>query len=115
VKRGEGLRDGRRWKRHRVAVPVGFENGTGTSCDISGTGICFETDQSFTPGAPIEFTMTFTHAFPEGPTQMCCHGTVVRVEQRRRKSRVAVAITYLMFPASTTDALKRAGAPGLEA
>ena len=113
MSRTRGRRDRRQWKRYRLAVPLGFANGTGMSRDISGTGISFETDQAFTPGAPIDFTMTFAHAFAEGPTQLCCHGTVVRVDRRLGKSRVAALITdlYLSRPHHPSVAARRAAVP----
>jgi PilZ domain-containing protein len=79
--------------RYRVALPAELEaDGTGQTRDMSASGVFFETDQSFSPGAPISLSLTFA-----GGVRVQCEGQVVRVERGEGKAGVAVALTSYRF------------------
>jgi hypothetical protein len=86
-----------------VAMPVSLEGGSGVTCDVSPSGISFEADRAFALGESIAFSLLLEHADPRGPLRFCCRGEVVRMERRKRRVRVAVAITaYRLEPAVPT-------------
>jgi hypothetical protein len=82
----------RQAKRISVALPVELERGKGITRDVSVSGVFFETDLSFSLGAPINFCLVLEHVDQGGPIRLRCHGTIVRVERRNGKVGVAVAI-----------------------
>jgi hypothetical protein len=84
---------------HRISVPllVELEGGSGITRDVSAHGVYFETDHSFAPGAPITFSLLLEHGALHGPFRLHCQGQVVRVERRRAKTGVAVAIDSVRF------------------
>ena len=89
--------EGRREPRHRGKLPVELESGKGVTRDFSGSGVFFETDRSFTPGQPIEFTLVLEHIDPERPVRLRCKGEIVRVEESGEKIGVAAAINSYTF------------------
>lgn len=95
--------------RHQGKLPVKLKDCKGITRDFSSSGIFFETDRSFSPGQPIEFTIMLEYADPRGPIQMECRGEIVRVEESGQKIGVAAAIHSYSFeelkrdnPLSTT-------------
>jgi hypothetical protein len=102
--------DKRRATRYQVALPVQLESGNGSTRDISTSGIFFETEESFSPGAEIRFSAVLEHAVPGGPVRLRCEGQIVRVERREGKVGVAATITSYQFeplePHDTTSAGK---------
>jgi hypothetical protein len=76
-----------------VAIPVQLENGCGVTCDVSPSGINFETDRVFALGETIAFSLLLEHADPRGAIRFCCRGEIVRMERRHGRVRVAVGIT----------------------
>jgi hypothetical protein len=86
--------------RHQGKLPVklkGASSITGITRDFSSSGIFFETDRSFSPGQPIEFTIMLEYADPAGPIQMKCRGEIVRIEESGQKIGVAAAIHSYSF------------------
>lgn len=93
----------RRAPRHLGALPVELEGGKGITRDFSSSGIFFETDRSFSPGQPIEFTIMLEHADPAGPIRMKCRGEIVRVEESGQKIGVAATINSYSFEELPND------------
>ena len=87
----------RRAPRHEGKLPVKLKGGQGITHDFSSSGIFFETDRSFSPGQPIEFTIILKHADPAGPIRMKCRGEIVRVEGNGEKIGVAATIDMYSF------------------
>jgi len=58
--------------RYKGKVPVEFKSGKGLTRDFSASGICFDTDRSFFPGQPLEFTLILEHIDPAGPVRVKC-------------------------------------------
>lgn len=83
--------------RHQGKLPVKLKGVQGITRDFSGSGIFFETDRSFSPGQPIEFTIMLEYADPEGPVQVKCRGEIVRVEESGQKIGVATTIDSYSF------------------
>jgi hypothetical protein len=83
----------RQARRYRVALPAEVDSdGTGQTRDMSASGVFFETDQSFSPGAPISLSLTFA-----GGVRVHCEGQVVRVQRGEGNLGVAVALTSYRF------------------
>ena len=78
--------------RYRVALPVELEGGSGQTRDASASGVFFETDQSFSPGAPISLALVFG-----GGLRVQCEGQVVRVEPVGARVGVAIALMSYRF------------------
>jgi hypothetical protein len=89
--------DRRRAARFRIAIPVEVEGGTGTTQDVSLSGVFFETDQSFAPGEQINLVMVLERASPGRPVRLECEGRIVRVSRVDRRIGVAVAISAYKF------------------
>lgn len=87
----------RREPRHSGNLPVELESGEGVTRDFSGSGVFFETDRSFSPGQPIEFTMVLEHIDPVSPVRLKCRGEIIRVEKSGEKIGVAAAIHSYTF------------------
>jgi len=87
----------RQAQRISVALPVELERGKGVTRDVSASGVFFETDLLFSPGAPITFCLVLEHVTSVGPIRLRCQGTIVRVERRNGKVGVAVAIESHRF------------------
>ncbi len=79
--------DRRRAERFPMRVPVSFGGGTGTTHDVSGLGVFFETDYPFEVGSTIDFTLVVPDT-----SNVQCHGTIVRMTQIREHFGVAVEI-----------------------
>lgn len=91
----------RRAERFKGAIPIELKDGRGLSRDFSTDGIYFETDQSFSIGEHIDFTMQLDHADQANPLRVRCQGKVVRLEAAFGMSGVAVAITTHQFEVGT--------------
>jgi len=84
--------DQREAPRFPGAVPVITESGKGITRDLSGSGIFFETDGSFSPGQTIEFSLVLEHLYPDRPVCLKCKGAIVRIENSGQKIGVATTI-----------------------
>jgi hypothetical protein len=78
--------------RYCVEIPVELDDRRGRTHDVSASGVFFEIDEPFAPGALIRFVLVFG-----GGLRVRCEGEIVRVEQREGKLGVAVAITSHRF------------------
>ncbi len=83
--------DKRREERVPAILPVMLGNTTGTTCDVSASGMFFETSATFAPGETISFTVEFDT--PGGKRMLKCRGDIVRTEIRDPMVGVAVRIT----------------------
>ena len=90
-------RESRREPRHQMALPVEVGCEKYTSRDVSSSGIFFETDKSFSPGQPIEFTIVLEHIDPARLVRVQCRGEIVRVEDKGQKLGVAATISSYTF------------------
>ena len=90
----EGLavlrRDGE-GERFKLALPVQLNNGIGTTCDISTSGIFFETESAHSIGDTIRLFLNFEHE------TLQCEARVVRVEPRNGQFGVAVELKSYVF------------------
>jgi hypothetical protein len=83
----------RQAKRYRIALPVELSAGSGITCDVSESGMLFETEQSMAAGENIVFSLVLGQYDRNGAFRLQCRGNIVRVERRSRRSAVAVRIT----------------------
>lgn len=84
-------------KRHQGRLPISMKGGQGISRDFNVSGIFFETDRSFSPGQPIEFSILLEHTVPGPPVRMRCLGEIIRVEETGPKFGVAASIRSYAF------------------
>lgn len=91
--------------RYPLSLDVRLPQGDGVTRDVSSSGVLFETDASFAPGEPLTFTVTLENVNPGVPLELHCQGTIMRVEQRKGKVRVAASIDWYSFDSAmkTTD------------
>jgi hypothetical protein len=82
----------RRMPRYPVGLAVEMEKGKGLTRDISASGIYFETEELYSPGAPIRFTLVLEYSGPT-PLHLSCVGEVLRVDTHGDMFGVAAAIT----------------------
>jgi len=88
----------RRDPRYRLNLAVVLPTGIGETCDISETGVLFETDHSpFRVMDPIEFDLVFL-SLDEDAHYVRCQGMVVRVEPSPVGWRIAAAIDRYTLP-----------------
>jgi len=80
----------RREERVTASLPVILVDAGGSTCDVSASGVFFETDASLVVGETIDFTMEFDA--PGGKRLLKCRGQVLRTEQRAECMGVAVMI-----------------------
>src|SRR5437870_3080395 len=77
----------RKAERFPMRVPLTFGGGGGTTRDISGVGVYFETDYPFEVGSEIEFALVV----PDSMT-VNCRGTIIRVDPIREHFGIAATI-----------------------
>jgi Tfp pilus assembly protein PilZ len=70
---------------------VQLSDGTGTTCDISTSGIFFETERTYSIGDTIQFSLSFERE------TLQCEARVVRVEPRNGQFGVAVELKSYVF------------------
>jgi Tfp pilus assembly protein PilZ len=68
-----------------------LNEGIGTTCDISTSGIFFETEGAYSIGETIRLFLNFEHE------TLQCEACVVRVEPRNGQFGVAVKLTSYVF------------------
>jgi Tfp pilus assembly protein PilZ len=86
-----GFEERRRGQRFKLALPVQLSNGIGTTCDISTSGIFFETENAHSIGDTIRLFLNFEHE------TLQCEARVVRVEPRNGQFGVAVELKSYVF------------------
>jgi hypothetical protein len=96
----------RRVNRFRGGIAVELKNGTGTARDFSASGVYFNTDQSFSPGEPIEFVMLLENSYLGELVRVRCWGKVTRVEPNGEKTGVAAAIASHKFEGTEDPVLE---------
>jgi hypothetical protein len=86
-----GFEERRKGERFKLALPVQLNDGIGTTCDISTSGIFFETESAYSIGDTIRLFLNFEHE------TLQCEACVVRVESRNGQFGVAVELTSYVF------------------
>jgi hypothetical protein len=86
-----GFEERRRGERFKLALAVQLNDGNGTTCDISTSGIFFETESAYAIGDTIRLLLNFEHA------TLQCEARVVRVEPRNGQFGVAVELKSYVF------------------
>jgi PilZ domain len=86
-----GFEERRKGERFKLALPVQLGDGIGTTCDISTSGIFFETAREYSIGDTIRLFLHF-----EAETLQCEAG-VVRVEPRNGQFGIAVELKSYVF------------------
>ena len=81
----------RRGERYRLSLPVQLNHGTGITCDISTSGIFFETESAYAIGNTIRLFLNFEHE------TLQCEAIVVRVESLNRQFGIAVELQSYVF------------------
>lgn len=88
-----GVTDRRRSPRYPLNLSIELDAERGVTRDVSASGVFFETERSYVPGALIQFTLILEYADPAAPLCLDCQGQVVRVEATERRFGVAAVIT----------------------
>ena len=86
-----GFGERRNGERYKLALPVQFNDGIGTTCDISTSGIFFETESAYSIGDTIRLFLNFEHE------TLQCEAGVVRVEPRNGQFGIAVELMSYVF------------------
>ena len=86
-----GFEERRKGERFKLALPVQLNDGIGTTCDISTSGIFFETERAHSIGETIRLSLNFEHE------TLQCEARVVRVEPRNGQFGVAVELKSYVF------------------
>ena len=86
-----GFEERRKGERFKLALPVQLSDGIGTTCDISTSGIFFETERAYAIGDTIRLSLNFEHE------TLQCETRVVRVEPLNGQFGVAVELTSYVF------------------
>ena len=90
--------DRRRVARYTVHVPIIIvEVGTGSTIDISASGVAFLIDRLLEPGSSIQFEL----ALEENDVLLHCDGRVVRVEPRGLTNFTAATIEDIAVKSAT--------------
>jgi Tfp pilus assembly protein PilZ len=89
---GAGVFEERRiGERFKLALRLQLNDGTGTTCDISTSGIFFETESAHSIGDMIRLFLNFKDE------TLQCEARVVRVEPRNGQFGVAVELKSYVF------------------
>ena len=86
-----GFEERRIGERYRLTLPMQLNEGIGTTCDISTSGIFFETESAYSIGDTIRLLLNFEHE------TLQCEARVVRVEQLDGQFGVAVELKSYVF------------------
>jgi len=86
-----GFEERRRGERYKLSLPVQLSDRMGITCDISTSGIFFETEGAYSIGETIRLFLNFEHE------TLQCEARVVRVEPRNGQFGVAVELTSYVF------------------
>jgi len=86
-----GFEDRRRGQRFKLALRVQLNDGIGTTCDISTSGIFLETESAYSIGDTIRLFLNFEHE------TLQCEARVVRVEPRNGQFGVAMELKSYVF------------------
>jgi Tfp pilus assembly protein PilZ len=86
-----GFEERRRGQRFKLTLGVQLNDGIGTTCDISTSGIFFETEGAYAIGDTIRLSLHFEHEILQREAR------VVRVEPRNGQFGVAVELKSYVF------------------
>lgn len=90
------LSERRAGARYAMRVPIRVsEVGTGSTIDVSATGVAFTIDARLAPGTVIDFAMTVEENGHN--VELRCGGTVVRAERRGGSVFTAATIEELVL------------------
>jgi len=78
-------------ERYKLSLPVQLNYGIGITCDISTSGIFFETERAHSIGDTIRLYLNFEHE------TLQCEARVVRVEPRNGQFGIAVELKSYVF------------------
>ena len=84
-------------QRIEVEVPVYIGHEKAVTRDISWAGIYFMTEQSFSEGGDLNFSLDLSYALPDKPIKLNCYGEVIRVEQHGDKYGIAAKINNYQY------------------
>ena len=90
--------DRRREERVEAAMPVSLGELEGVTCNVSASGMFFETSAVLESGSEIGFSVEFDA--PEGKRVLRCRGIILRTEVRDDRFGIAVRITDSMMESS---------------
>jgi hypothetical protein len=93
--------DKRREERVSAVLPVSLGNAEGTTCDVSASGMYFETSATFSMGDEIDFSVEFDA--PDGKRILKCRGNIVRTVVHGNRLGVAVKILDSRMETSETS------------
>lgn len=91
VGKAGGFDERRGGQRFKLALSVQLNDGIGTTCDISTSGIFFETESVHAIGDTIRLFLNFEYE------TLQCEARVVRWEPRNGRFGVAVELTSYVF------------------
>ena len=77
--------------RYALQLPVAFGAGTGTTRDVSVSGVFFDTDATVAVGHAVRVALKNIRTDPDG-IEVVCEGRIVRVEPNDRRLGVAVFV-----------------------
>ena len=86
-----GFEERRRGQRFKLTLGVQLNDGIGTTCDISTSGIFFETERAHAIGDTIRLSLSFEHE------TLQCEARVVRVESHDGQFGIAVELKSYVF------------------
>jgi hypothetical protein len=84
-------------QRIEVVVPMQIGQEQATTRDISWAGIYFLTEQSFSEGGDLSFSLDLNYALPGKPIKLDCQGEVIRIEQQGEKFGIAAKINNFQY------------------
>lgn len=84
-------------QRIQVEVPVYIGQEKAVTRDVSWAGIYFMTNQSFSEGGDLSFSMDLNYALPGKPIKLDCQGEVIRVERHGEKFGIAAKINNFQY------------------
>ena len=88
-----------REERVTAALPVSLDRGTGTTRDVSASGVFFETDVNYATGSEISFAIELNG--PAGKLMLKCQGQIVRVEDRGGKVEARAGLAHRLLQRGT--------------
>jgi hypothetical protein len=91
----------RREERVSAVMPVFLDNATGTTCDVSASGMFLETRTPFAVGELVSFSVEFDA--PGGKRMLKCQGSIIRTEQRADRIGLAIQIVESTMGLSRSD------------
>ena len=84
-------------QRIQVEVPVYIGHEKAVTRDVSWAGIYFLTEQSFSEGGELNFSLALSYALPGKPIKLDCQGKVIRVERHGEKFGIAAKIDNFQY------------------